>query len=74
MSPERRIGPSYMRGGVVAVRRGGTHLRGVAPVTDGVAAGTWRGETDASVPHFICKQNFPMRMKIIYTKNIFEDS
>ena len=37
-------------------------------------AGTWRGETDASVPHFICKRNFSMRMKIIYTKNIFEDS
>ena len=26
------------------VRRGGTHLRGVAPLTDGAAAGTWRGK------------------------------
>jgi hypothetical protein len=33
------------------VRRGGTHLRGVAPLTDGAAAGTWRGETDASGLH-----------------------
>ena len=35
MPPERRTGPSYMRGGVVAFRRGGTRLRGVAPLTDG---------------------------------------
>ena len=28
------------------VRRGGTHLRCVAPLTDGAAAGTWKGETD----------------------------
>ena len=33
------------------VRRGGTRLRGVAPLTDGAAAGTWRGETDASGLH-----------------------
>ena len=33
------------------VRRGGTHLRCVAPLTDGAAAGTWRGETDASGLH-----------------------
>ena len=25
----------------------GTHVRGVPPLTDGAAAGTWRGETDA---------------------------
>ena len=28
-----------------------TRLRGVAPLTDGAAAGTWRGETDASGLH-----------------------
>ena len=33
------------------VRRGDTHLRGVPPVMDVAAAGTWRGETDASVLH-----------------------
>ena len=35
MPPERRTEPSYMQGGVVAFRRGGTRLRGVAPLTDG---------------------------------------
>ena len=39
MPPERRTGPSYMRGGVVA------------PLTNGAAAGTRRGETDASSLH-----------------------
>ena len=33
------------------VRRGGTHLRGVALLMDGAAAGTWRGKTDASGLH-----------------------
>ena len=33
------------------VRRGDTCRGGVAPVTDGAAAGTWRGETDASGLH-----------------------
>ena len=33
------------------VRRGRTRLRCVAPLTDGAAAGTWRGETDASGLH-----------------------
>ena len=33
------------------VLRGGTRLRCVAPPTDGAAAGTWRGETDASGLH-----------------------
>ena len=51
MPPERRTGPSYMRGGVVDVRRGGTRLRGVPPLTDGAAAGTWSRETDASGLH-----------------------
>ena len=29
----------------------GTRVRGVPPLTDGAAAGTWRGETDASGLH-----------------------
>ena len=29
----------------------GTRLRGVPPLTDGAAAGTWRGETDPSGLH-----------------------
>ena len=29
----------------------GTRLRGVPPLTDGAAAGTWRGETDVSGLH-----------------------
>ena len=29
----------------------GTRLRGVPPLTDGAAAGTWRGETEASGLH-----------------------
>ena len=29
----------------------GTRLRGVPPLTDGAAAGTWRGETDAWCLH-----------------------
>ena len=33
------------------VRRGGTRLRCVAPLTNGAAAGTRRGETDASSLH-----------------------
>ena len=33
------------------VRRGGTRLRCVAPLTNGAAAGTRRGETDASGLH-----------------------
>ena len=51
MPPERRTGPSYMRGGVVACpKRRHASPRG-APLTDGAAAGTWRGETDASGLH-----------------------
>ena len=51
MPPERRTGPSYMRGGVVACpkRRHASPVRG--PLTDGAAGGTWRGETAASVLH-----------------------
>ena len=33
------------------VRRGGTRLRCVAPLTNGTAAGTWSGETAASGLH-----------------------
>ena len=52
MPLEHRTGPSYMCEVVLwHVQRGGTHLRGVAPLTDGAAAGTWRGETDTSGLH-----------------------
>ena len=62
MPPERRTGPSYMRGGVVAcpkrqhevlwhVRRGSMRGGVVAPLTNGAAACTRRGETDASGLH-----------------------
>ena len=47
MPPERRTGPSYMRGGVVACPKRRHACPGCAPLTDGAAAGTWRGETDA---------------------------
>ena len=45
MPPKRRTGPSYMRGGVVAClkRRDPSPGRG-PPLTDGAAAGTWRGK------------------------------
>ena len=51
MPPERRTGPSYMRGGVVACLQRRHACPGCAPLTDGAAAGTWRGETDASGLH-----------------------
>ena len=51
MPPERRTGPSYMRVVWWHVRRGGTRLRGLAPLRDGAPAGTWRGETDATGLH-----------------------
>ncbi len=47
MPPERRTGPSYMRDGVVACPKRRHMSTGCAPLTDGAAAGTWRGETDA---------------------------
>ena len=51
MPPE--LAPAPHTCGVVLwhVRRGGTCLRCVAPLTDGAAAGTWRGETTASGLH-----------------------
>ena len=51
MPPERRTGPSYMRGGVVACPKRHHASPGCAPLTDGAAAGTWREETDASGLH-----------------------
>ena len=51
MPPERRTGPSYMRGGVVACPKRRHASLGCAPLTDGGAAGTWRGEKDASGLH-----------------------
>ena len=51
MPPERRTGPSYMRGGVVACPKRRHASPGCAPLTDGGAAGTWRGETGASGLH-----------------------
>ena len=47
MPPERRTGPSYMLDGVVACPKRRHACPGCAPLTDGAAAGTWRGETDA---------------------------
>ena len=46
MLPEHRTGTSYMRGGVVACLKRRHASPGCAPLTDGAAAGTWRGETD----------------------------
>jgi hypothetical protein len=51
MPPEHRIGPSYMRGGVVACLKRRHACPGCAPLTDGAAAGTWRGKPDASGLH-----------------------
>ena len=48
MPPERRTGPSYMRGSVVACPKRRHASPGCAPFTDGAASGTWRGETDTS--------------------------
>ena len=52
MPPERRTGPSYMRGGVVACpKRRHASPRCAPSFMDGAAAGTWMGETDASGLH-----------------------
>ena len=51
MPPERRTGPPYMRGGVVACPKRQHASPGGAPLTDGDAAGTWRGEMGASGLH-----------------------
>ena len=47
MPPERRTGPSYMRGGVVACPKRRHACPGCAPLMDGAAPGTWREKTDA---------------------------
>ena len=51
MPPEHRTGPSYMRDGVVACPKRRHASPGCGPITDGAAAGTWRGGTDASGLH-----------------------
>ena len=51
MPPECRTGPSYMWDGVVACPKRRHMSPGCAPLTDGAAAGTRRGETDASGLH-----------------------
>ena len=47
MPSERRTGTSYMSYGVVACVKRRHASPGCAPLTDGAAADTWRGETDA---------------------------
>ena len=49
MPPERRTGHSYMRGGVVACPKRRHACPGCAPLTDGAAAGTWRGKRTRGV-------------------------
>ena len=51
MPSEHHTGPSYMRGGVVACPKRRHASPGCGHVKDGTAAGTWRGETDASGLH-----------------------
>ena len=51
MPPVHRTGPSYMPYGVVACLKRRHASPGCGPLTDGAAAGTWRGETDASGLH-----------------------
>ena len=51
MPPEHRTGPSYMTYDVVACPKRRHASPGCAPLTDGAAAGTWRGETNASGLH-----------------------
>ena len=51
MPPEHRAGPSYMWGGVVACPKRRHASPGCALLTDGAAAGTWKGQTDASGLH-----------------------
>ena len=51
MPPECRTEPSYMRGGVVACPKRRHAFPVCAPLTDGAATDTWRGETDASGLH-----------------------
>ena len=47
MPPNLAPAASHKSGSVVAVANARHACPGCAPLTDGAAAGTWRGETDA---------------------------
>ena len=51
MPPNLALVASHKSGSVVAVANARHACPGVPPLTDGAAAGTWRGETDASGLH-----------------------
>ena len=51
MPPNLSYAASHKSGSVVAVANARHACPGCAPLTDGAAAGTWRGETDASGLH-----------------------
>ena len=51
MPPNLAYAASHKSGSVVVVANARHAYSGCAPLTDGVAAGTWRGETDASGLH-----------------------
>ena len=51
MPPNLAPAASHKSGSVVAVANARHACPGCAPLTDGAAAGTWRGETDASGLH-----------------------
>ena len=51
MPPNLALAASHKSGSVVAVANARHACPRYAPLTDGAAAGTWRGETDASGLH-----------------------
>ena len=51
MPPNLPPAASHKSGSVVAVANAWLACPGCAPLTNGAAAGTWRGETDASGLH-----------------------
>ena len=51
MPPNLAPAASHKSGSVVAVANARHACPGCAPLTDGAAASTWRGETDASGLH-----------------------
>ena len=51
MPPNLALAASHKSGSVVAVANTWHACPGCAPLMDGAAAGTWRGETDASGLH-----------------------
>ena len=51
MPPNLAPAASHKSGSVVAVANARHACPGCAPLTNGAAAGTWRGETDASGLH-----------------------